>query len=172
MSSSEELFLDPDEVEAAAYREALAAIKQGKLSIPGDVTPDTMLRLGDAAALAFPDGSISAAALRREAAAGRLAIYPIANKHFTTLSDIEEMKKGCRVQAKAHGSSSKKQRTGNGSGSSATVSEPSALDALKATAKVRSESLPPTSRKSTTPEQAAAAVIPMPSKSPTRSTST
>ena len=67
MSSSEELFLDPDEVEAAAYREALAAIKQGKVSIPDNVTPDTMLRLEAAAALAFPDGSMSVAALRREA---------------------------------------------------------------------------------------------------------
>jgi hypothetical protein len=35
------------------------------------VTPDTPLRLGVAAALAFPDGTMTASGLRREAAPGR-----------------------------------------------------------------------------------------------------
>ena len=51
-----------------------------------------MLRLEAAAAIAFPDGSMSVSAMRREAAAGRLTIYRIAGKHFTTLADIEGMK--------------------------------------------------------------------------------
>jgi hypothetical protein len=45
---------------------------------PEQVTPDTPLRLGVAAALAFPDGSMTAAGLRREAARGRLLIERIA----------------------------------------------------------------------------------------------
>jgi hypothetical protein len=35
---------------------------------PDQVTPDAPLRLGVAAAIAFPDGSMTAAGLRREAA--------------------------------------------------------------------------------------------------------
>jgi hypothetical protein len=40
---------------------ALAAIPP-----PDQISPDTPLRLGIAAALAFPDGSMAAAGLRRE----------------------------------------------------------------------------------------------------------
>jgi hypothetical protein len=47
------------------------------------------LRLGVAAALAFPDGSMAAARLRREADRGRLIIERIAGKDFTTLANIE-----------------------------------------------------------------------------------
>jgi hypothetical protein len=36
--------------------------------------------------------------LRKEAKAGRLVIEKIANKHFTTLRAIEEMRKSCRVK--------------------------------------------------------------------------
>jgi hypothetical protein len=36
------------------------------ISIPENVTPSTMLRLKDAARLGFPDGSVSAGALRRD----------------------------------------------------------------------------------------------------------
>jgi hypothetical protein len=46
---------------------------------------DPPLRLADAAALAFPHGGMTAAGLRKEAAKGRLAIFRIANKDFTTL---------------------------------------------------------------------------------------
>jgi hypothetical protein len=38
------------------------------------VDPETPLRLGVAAALAFPDGTMTASGLRREAARGRLII--------------------------------------------------------------------------------------------------
>ena len=62
--------------------------------------PNTMLRLETAARPAFPGGSMTANALRREASAGHLTIYKIAGKHSTTLADIEEMKKQYRVQAK------------------------------------------------------------------------
>jgi hypothetical protein len=68
---------------------------------PEKVAPDTPLRLGIAAALAFPDGSMTAAGLRREGARGRLAIERIAGKDYTTLANIERMREACRVQAKA-----------------------------------------------------------------------
>ncbi|WP_454619342.1 hypothetical protein [Bradyrhizobium cenepequi] len=134
------------------------------LDIPDNIKPNTLLRLEVAACISFPDGSLSVSAMRREAAAGRLVTYRIAGKDFTTLADIEEMTKLCRVQARDPGSPSKKPRTGNGSGSSATGSERSAQDALRATARVLKESLPNTSPASTTPKQAGAAVIPMRSK--------
>src|SRR6478736_1622252 len=72
---------------------------------PADqVSPDTPLRLGVAAAIAFPDGSMTAAGLRREAARGRLVIERIAGKDFTTLANIERMRQLCRVQEKARDS--------------------------------------------------------------------
>jgi hypothetical protein len=134
------------------------------LAIPPNVEASTPLRLEIAARLAFPDGSLSVAALRRLAADGLLTIIAVRGKHFTTLADIEEMKTKCRVQAKDPGSSYRRPKTDNGSGSSATASARSALDALRATAKVLRESLPPTSPQSTTQEQAEAVVIPMRSK--------
>jgi hypothetical protein len=68
---------------------------------PNQVSPDTPLRLEIAATIAFPDGSMTAAGLRREAARGRLVIERIAGKDYTTLVNIERMRELCRVQAKA-----------------------------------------------------------------------
>src|SRR4051794_11430326 len=65
------------------------------------VARDAPLRLSVAAQLAFPDGSMTASGLRREAARGRLRIERIANKDFTSLQAIDEMRKLCRVQQKA-----------------------------------------------------------------------
>ena len=58
------------------------------------------LRLSVAAAVAFPDGSMTASGLRRESARGRLIIERIAGKDYTTLFHIERMRELCRVQAK------------------------------------------------------------------------
>jgi len=74
--------------------------RKARPGIADNVTPATMLRLEAAAALGFPDGSMSAGALRRQAAVGHLAIYRIAGKDYTTLANIEEMKTTCRVPAK------------------------------------------------------------------------
>jgi len=52
------------------------------------------------AALAFPDGSMTASGLRREAARGHLVVERIAGKDYTTLANIERMRELCRVQAK------------------------------------------------------------------------
>src|SRR6202048_1227904 len=67
---------------------------------PEKITPDTPLRLEIAATLAFPDGSMTEAGLRREGARGRLVIERIAGKDFTTLANIERMRELCRVEAK------------------------------------------------------------------------
>lgn len=74
-----------------------------KRSVPGlnEINPNTPLRLGVAAALAFPDGSMSASGLRREAARGRLVIERIAGKDYTTLANIEGMRELCRVEVQA-----------------------------------------------------------------------
>jgi hypothetical protein len=65
------------------------------------IQPNTPLRLDIAAALAFPDGSMTASGLRREAAKGRLVIERVAGKDFTTLAAIEDMRALCRVPQKA-----------------------------------------------------------------------
>jgi hypothetical protein len=57
--------------------------------------------LSVAAALAYPDGSMTASGLRREAKRGRLVIERTAGKDYTTLANIERMRELCRVQAKA-----------------------------------------------------------------------
>jgi hypothetical protein len=66
-----------------------------------EITDTTPLRLDVAAALAFPDGSMGASGLRREAAKGRLAVERIAGKDYTTLQAIENMRELCRVPPKA-----------------------------------------------------------------------
>ena len=61
---------------------------------------DTPIRLKLAAALAFPDGSMTESGLRREAARGRLVVERIAGKDYTTLQQISRMRELCRVGAK------------------------------------------------------------------------
>jgi hypothetical protein len=48
----------------------------------------------------FPDGSMTASGLRREALRGRMQVERIAGKDYTTLEAINEMRELCRVQAK------------------------------------------------------------------------
>src|SRR4029077_5557258 len=93
---------------------------------PNSVSDDTLLRLGVAAALEFPDGSMSASGLRREAAPGRLRIWRIAGKDYTTRAALSEMRGRC-VLSSHHDSScaaperavgqSGLSRTGNGKSS-------------------------------------------------------
>ena len=58
------------------------------------------LRLSVAAALAFPDGSMTASGLRKEVARGRLIVERVAGKDYTTLANIESMRKLCRVEVR------------------------------------------------------------------------
>ena len=66
-----------------------------------EVGDDTPLRLAVAALLAYPDGSMTASGLRREAARGRLLIERTAGKDYTTLAEIYKMRALCRLQGKA-----------------------------------------------------------------------
>jgi hypothetical protein len=61
-------------------------------SILQNVSPDAPVRLSIAAKLAFPDGSMTASGLRREAARGRLHIERVAGKDYTTLEAIKRMR--------------------------------------------------------------------------------
>jgi hypothetical protein len=103
------------------------------------ITPDTPLRLSVAAKLAFPDGSMTASGLRREAARGRLVIECIANRHYTTIAAIERMRDLCRVEVRGPASGFN-QPAGIGSdkfwntpsGSSATAQSSGALALARA----------------------------------------
>src|ERR1700758_666662 len=84
------------------------AMTRSRLPSREEIRPDTPLRLGVAAALAFPDGSMTASGLRREGARGRLVIERVAGKDYTTLAAIEEMRALCRQSPKDQGSGSAK----------------------------------------------------------------
>ena len=62
-----------------------------------DVDPNAPLLLGTAARLAFPDGAVSAATLKRQHRKGLLVIERIGGRDFTTLNAIDEMRRLCRV---------------------------------------------------------------------------
>lgn len=120
------------------------------------VTGDTRLRLEEAAALAFPDGSVSAGGLRKEAGRGRLAIERIAGKLYTTLNAIDEMCQLCRVQPKEPVSGSVQNASSKAAadrrrGSSSTAASSTPLDAARARLKLRRERYTNTSQPSTTP---------------------
>jgi hypothetical protein len=94
------------------------------------VSQDAPLRLAVAARLAFPDGSIGASRLRKEAATGRLTIERIAGKDFVTLAEIERMRTECRIQRKVSDSGSGPPEDGKKPpGSSGTDQSKFALDA-------------------------------------------
>src|SRR3954463_12969389 len=76
------------------------------ITLTGPVDKDAPLLLRTAAALAYPDGTMTKSGLRREAKRGRLVIERTANKDYTTLQAIEDMRAQCRVSAKASGSGS------------------------------------------------------------------
>src|ERR1700683_4424879 len=75
-------------------------LPRARLPRKEEIEPTTPLRLSVAAALAFPDGSMTASGLRREGARGRLVIERIAGKDYTTLANIERMRELCRVSPK------------------------------------------------------------------------
>jgi hypothetical protein len=64
------------------------------------IRSDTPLRLDVAAALAYPDGSMTSSGLRREVKRGRLVIERTAGKDYTTLAAIERMRELRRVAPK------------------------------------------------------------------------
>jgi hypothetical protein len=99
---------------------------------PEKITPDTPLRLEIAAALAFPDRSMTASGLRREGARGRLTIERIAGRDYTTLAHIERMRELCRVEVKVLGCTSGNAATAQPPGSSSIMAARSAQARAKA----------------------------------------
>lgn len=133
-----------------------------------EISPETPLRLAEAAARAFPDGSMTVSGLRREAGRGRLVIERVAGKDYTTLAAIDHMRQLCRLAAKAPTSGSEKNEQTEVEpsalpfGSSATANIGKALDALDMTLqalKGHSGDTSPTSMRK--PRRKAARVIPL-----------
>ena len=67
-------------------------LRRPALTSSENAGPYTPLRLSVAAAIAFPDRSISESSLRREAKRARLTVEIFAGKVFTTLNEIERMR--------------------------------------------------------------------------------
>jgi hypothetical protein len=97
-----------------------------------EIKQDTPLRLGVAAALAFPDGSMTASGLRREGARGKLVVERIAGKDYTTLVNIERMRELCRVEVKVPDCGSEDVGEGPPNGSSSIMAKKSAQARAKA----------------------------------------
>src|SRR5579871_2341016 len=126
------------------------------------IKPDTPLRLHVAAALAFPDGSMTENSLRKATTQGRLMHERLQGKIYTTLAWIADWRAACRVQPKASGSGSvpksetRTARSGNArSGSSATAEAKSARAALQKIAKAPTRRSASTSSTSTSPTEGA-----------------
>jgi hypothetical protein len=85
-----------------ARKDGIVSRAKSARSLPplGAIGEDTPLRLNVAAALAYPDGSMTTSGLRREAARGRLVIERTAGKDYTTLGAIRQMRELCRREAR------------------------------------------------------------------------
>ncbi len=96
-------------------------------------TPDSPMRLDEAARIAFPLGNMTKSGVRREIERGNLDASRIAGRYFVTLLAIREMMDRCRVQ-KHHPDcgSDRQQPTVQQSGSSRTAAIAKAQAALKA----------------------------------------
>ena len=137
-----------------------------------DIEPDTPIRLAVAARLAFPDGTMTASGLRREAQRGRLVIERIAGKDYTTLTHINRMRELCRLthdRTSISDASALTQRVATRrSGLSKTEATSEARAALRTMLKVPSEPSPGISPASTLgPCDKHAAVIQIKSQSRT-----
>src|SRR5262249_48797768 len=115
------------------------------------IVDDAPLRLDVAAALEYPDGSMTASGLRREAARGRLVIERTAGKDYTTRAAIREMRRLCQLSVRVHGSGcGRSAETNLGASSparpisSSTVGDITPQDALRAKLTARSENSPST----------------------------
>src|SRR5215472_17418833 len=86
------------------------------LPLRDQIADDTPLRLDVAAALEYPDGSMTASGLRREAARGRLVIERTAGKDYTTLGAIRTMRDLCRLEARGRGCGSGERAATEGPG--------------------------------------------------------
>src|SRR5262252_3816307 len=140
------------------------------------VDANAPLRLSEAARLAFPDGSMTATALRRERDKGRLVTERICGRDYTTLANIMEMRKLCRVSPREPISTSNPPapaaaKLSPPAGPSATVDTNSAYLSLKANLNKHNKPSPGTSSANTTPVSSATVIL-HPSRSRMSSKST
>src|SRR5439155_5628969 len=84
-----------------------------KAELPVEAGDDSPLLLAVVAELAYPDGSMTVAGLRRLHASGKLAVERTNGRLYTTLRDIREMRKRCRDEGKAPGSTSERASGGS-----------------------------------------------------------
>ena len=138
-----------------------------------NITPDTPLRLKVAAAIAYPDGSMTASGLRKEAGRGRLVIERTAGKDYTTLAAIEEMRRLCQLHPKDHACGSARSGETDAAASptpASTSSETESIKRAQAAAEMIVTALKgaskPTSTGSTLRRRERARVIPIKSLSP------
>jgi hypothetical protein len=125
------------------------------------------LRLG-AAAEHF---GLTAGALRAEARRGRLVIWRVAGKDWTSLAEIERMFQQCRVLPEVPGFGSdrlERERaiglSSNPSGSSETEAVASALAAARTIAQRLKNNSPPTSPPNISPPAGSATLVRFPSQ--------
>jgi hypothetical protein len=62
------------------------------------IQEDTPVRLELAAALAYPDGSVSGRALKRQGLKGLLEIEQVAGKDFTTIANVKRMREASKTR--------------------------------------------------------------------------
>lgn len=73
-------------------------MSDGYKDLRHDLPPaDQLLPLAEAAALAFPCGTVTAGTLKRRARAGQLTVYRPGKHYMTTLADVRRMIEACRV---------------------------------------------------------------------------
>lgn len=119
----------------------------------------TRIRLATAAALAFPEGNVSAKWLQSQGRRGLLDIWRIAGKDFTTLDAIERMLEECRAQPSRPASISESGQGVKPSSSSSIAEKKSALAAAQAASMKLKQSSADTLPKSIPPT--GATVIPL-----------
>src|SRR5262249_36571579 len=105
-----------------------------KLPDPNSVGDDTLLRIGVAAAIEFPDGSMTASGLRAEARHGHLKIWRIAGKDYTTQQALREMRGQCVLSNHHDSNYGQPEKAAMPSGSSKTANGKSAQAGAKASA--------------------------------------
>lgn len=74
---------------------------RARIPDPDALTAETLLRLAVACAVEFPDRSMTVHGLRKEHRAGRLDIWRLAGKDYTTIAALRAMRIKCLLPAKA-----------------------------------------------------------------------
>lgn len=98
-----------------------------------EIAPDAPLTLDEAAALAFPGGTVTKRTLRGHRDRGELTTFRIGRLEYTTLNDIKAMIETCRAQVcRPASNGARKAATAPAAGTSTTAVERSAHIAAQA----------------------------------------